>query len=452
MLAGLTHVGSVGIMNSISPYLEEKSANKFLIENMLTENVIANDKLDKLMHYSNSSREQSGIWDKIKAGVKQGITRSNRLQALEKAFANFKELNQKEYENTGDYITSPENIDKEFADFRRAVGLTRSTRMQEMAERAGVDTNSDDYGAFVATYMMAADNLLDKSKQFAKNESERNTEANKILNNISIVNEQVLEDAGIPRALWDNPRFNGAEHDLKRLFIERLARLQALLETKQELEDALKAGANRAIMRKYIDGIEHQIDIVKNGQYQTDPETGEHVRAVGLSHLAQQLYSAKIGVDNKGYDLHVGESINTLDDIAAVSVDQEAQDKLADIYRQSYLEQFNIENANAALEQITGTTKIVKDENGEDKVVVDKPSGFNTIWNRIKEARNDNDVFWNELTSDAFKTDEELEADKDAGEVYESGWSKLWNVTTEYALDEKGDRIKADENTKLKDD
>lgn len=452
MLAGLTHVGSVGIMNSVSPYLEEKSANKFLIENMLTENVIANDKLDKLMHYSNSSREQSGIWDKIKAGVKQGITRSNRLQALEKAFANFKELNQKEYENTGDYITSPENIDKEFADFRRAVGLTRSTRMQEMAERAGVDTNSDDYGAFVATYMMAADNLLDKSKQFAKNESERNTEANKILNSISIVNEQVLEDAGIPRALWNDPRFNGAEHDLKRPFIERLARLQALLETKQELEDALKAGANRAIMRKYIDGIEHQIDIVKNGQYQTDPETGEQVRVGGLSDLAQRLYSAKIGVDDKGYNLHVGESINTLDDIAAVSVDQEAQDKLADIYRQSYLEQFNIENASAALEQITGTTKIVKDENGEDKVVVDKPSGFNTIWNRIKEARNDNDVFWNELTSDAFKTDEELEADKDAGEVYESGWSKLRKITTEYALDEKGDRIKADENTKLKDD
>lgn len=452
MLAGLTHVGSVGIMNSVSPYLEEKSANKFLIENMLTENVIANDKLDKLMHYSNSSREQSGIWDKIKAGVKQGITRSNRLQALEKAFANFKELNQKEYENTGDYITSPENIDKEFSDFRRAVGLTRSTRMQEMAERAGVDTNSDDYGAFVATYMMAADNLLDKSKQFAKNESERNTEANKILNSISIVNEQVLEDAGVPRALWNDPRFNGAEHDLKRPFIERLARLQALLETKQELEDALKAGANRAIMRKYIDGIEHQIDIVKNGQYQTDPETGEQVRVGGLSDLAQRLYSAKIGVDDKGYNLHVGESINTLDDIAAVSVDQEAQDKLADIYRQSYLEQFNMENASAALEQITGTTKIVKDENGEDKVVVDKPSGFNTIWDRIKEARNDNDVFWNELTSDAFKTDEELEADKDAGEVYESGWSKLRNITTEYALDEKGDRIKADENTKLKDD
>lgn len=452
MLAGLTHVGSVGIMNSVSPYLEEKSANKFLIENMLTENVIANDKLDKLMHYSNLSREQSGIWDKIKAGVKQGITRSNRLQALEKAFANFKELNQKEYENTGDYITSPENIDKEFADFRRAVGLTRSTRMQEMAERAGVDTNSDDYGAFVATYMMAADNLLDKSKQFAKNESERNTEANKILNSISIVNEQVLEDAGVPRALWNDPRFNGAEHDLKRPFIERLARLQALLETKQELEDALKAGANRAIMRKYIDGIEHQIDIVKNGQYQTDPETGEQVRVGGLSDLAQRLYSAKVGVDDKGYNLHVGESINTLDDIAAVSVDQEAQDKLADIYRQSYLEQFNMENASAALEQITGTTKIVKDENGEDKVVVDKPSGFNTIWDRIKEARNDNDVFWNELTSDAFKTDEELEADKDAGEVYESGWSKLRNITTEYALDEKGDRIKADENTKLKDD
>lgn len=452
MLAGLTHVGSVGIMNSVSPYLEEKSANKFLIENMLTENVIANDKLDKLMHYSNSSREQSGIWDKIKAGVKQGITRSNRLQALEKAFANFKKLNQKEYENTGDYITSPENIDKEFADFRRAVGLTRSTRMQEIAERAGVDTNSDDYGAFVATYMMAADNLLDKSKQFAKNESERNTEANKILNSISIVNEQVLEDAGTPRALQNDPRFNGAEHDLKRPFIERLARLQALLETKQELEDALKAGANRAIMRKYIDGIEHQIDIVKNGQYQTDPETGEQVRVGGLSDLAQRLYSAKIGVDDKGYNLHVGESINTLDDIAAVSVDQEAQDKLADIYRQSYLEQFNIENASAALEQITGTTKIVKDENGEDKVVVDKPSGFNTIWDRIKEARNDNDVFWNELTSDAFKTDEELEADKDAGEVYESGWSKLRKITTEYALDEKGDRIKADENTKLKDD
>lgn len=452
MLAGLTHVGSIGIMNSVSPYLEEKSANKFLIENMLTENVIANDKLDKLMHYSNSSREQSGTWDKIKAGIKQGITRSNRLQAIEKAFANFKELNQKEYENTGDYITSPENIDKEFADFRRAVGLTRSTRIQEMAERAGVDTNSDDYGAFVATYMMAADNLLDKTKQFSKNESERNAEANKILNSISIVNEQVLEDAGVPRALWNDPRFNGAEHDLKRPFIERLARLQALLETKQELEDALKAGANRATMRKYIDGIEHQIDIVKNGQYQTDPETGEQVRVGGLSDFAQQLYSAKIGVDDKGYNLHVGESINTLDDIAAVSVDQEAQDKLADIYRQSYLEQFNMENASAALEQITGTTKIVKDENGEDKVVVDKPSGFNTIWDRIKEARNDNDVFWNELTSDAFKTDEELEADKDAGEVYESGWSKLRNITTEYALDEKGNRIKADENTKLKDD
>lgn len=452
MLAGLTHVGSIGIMNSIGPYLEEKSANKFLIENMLTENVIANDKLDKLMHYSNLSREQSGIWDKIKAGVRQGITRSNRLQAIEKAFANFKELNQKEYENTGDYITSPENVDKEFTDFRRAVGLTRSTRMQEMAERAGVDTNSDDYGAFVATYIMAAENLLDKSKQFDKNESERNAEANKILDSISIINEQVLEDAGIPRVLWNDPRFNGSEHDLKRPFVELLARLQALLETKQELEDALKAGANRATMRRYIDGIERQIDIVKNGQYQTDPETGEQVMVGGLSNLAQRLYSAKIGVDNRGYNLHVGESINTLDDIAAVSIDQEAQDKLADIYRQSYLEQFNVENANAALEQITGTTKIVKDENGEDKVVVDKPSGFNTIWDRIKEARDDNDVFWNELTSDAFKTDEELEADKDAGEVYESGWNKLLNITTEYALDEKGNRIKVDENTKLKDD
>lgn len=452
MLAGLTHIGSIGIANSVGPYIQEKSANKFLIENMLTENVVANDKLDKLMRYSNLSREQSGLWGKIKAGIKQGVIRSNKLQALEKAFANFKELNQKQYENTGDYITSPQNVDKEFADFRRAVGLTKSKRMQEMAERAGVDTNSDDYGAFVATYMMAADNLLDKSKQFAKNESERNTEANKILNNISIVNEQVLEDAGVPRALWSDPRFNGAEHDLKRPFIERLARLQALLETKQELEDALKAGANRATMRRYIDGIERQIDIVKNGQYQMDPETGEQVRVGGLSEFARRLYSAKIGVDDQGYDLHAGESIDTLDDIAVVSVDQEAQDKLADIYRQSYLEQFNIENASAALEQITGTTKIVKDENGEDKVVVDKPSGFNTIWNRIKEVRDDNDVFWNELTSDAFKTDEELEADRNAGEVYESGWSRLQNVTTELARDANGNPIKADENTKLGDD
>ncbi len=452
MLAGLTHIGSIGIANSVGPYVQEKSANKFLIENMLTENAVANDKLDRLMRYSNLSREQSGLWGKIKAGIKQGVIHSNKLQALEKAFANFKELNQKQYEIAGDYIASPENVDKEFADFRRAVGLTKSKRMQEMAERAGVDTNSDDYGAFVATYMMAIDNLLDKSKQFAKNESERNTEANKILNSISIVNEQVLEDAGVPRALWNDPRFNGAEHDLKRPFVERLARLQALLETKQELEDALKAGANRATMRRYIDGIERQIDIVKNGQYQIDPETGEQVRVGGLSEFARQLYSAKIGVDNHGYNLHAGESINTLDDIAAVSVDQEAQDKLADIYRQSYLEQFNIENASAALEQITGTTKIVKDENGEDKVVVDKPSGFNTIWNRIKEVRDDNDVFWNELTSDAFKTDEELEADRNAGEVYESGWSRLQNVTTELARDANGNPIKADENTKLGDD
>jgi hypothetical protein len=72
--------------------------------------------------------------------------------------------------------------------------------MQEMAERAGVNPNSDYYGAFVATYMMAADNLLDKSKQFDKNESERSTEANKILDSISIVNEQVPEDAGVPGA------------------------------------------------------------------------------------------------------------------------------------------------------------------------------------------------------------------------------------------------------------
>lgn len=452
MLAGLTHIGSIGIANSVGPYVQEKSANKFLIENMLTENAVANDKLDRLMRYSNLSREQSGLWGKIKAGIKQGITRSNRLQALEKAFANFKELNQKEYENTGDYITSPENVDKEFADFRRAVGLTRSKRMQEMAEHAGVDTNSDDYGAFVATYMMATDNLLDKTKQFSKNESERNAEANKILNSITVTDQQVLEDAGVPRALWENPRFNGGDNnDLKRSFVEGLARLQALLETKQELEDALKAGANRATMRKYIEGIEHQIDIVKNGRYQIDPETNEEVRVGGLSEFARQLYSAKIGVDDQGYNLHSGESINTLDDIAAVSVDQEAQDKLADIYRQSYLEQFNLENANAALEQITGTTKIVKDENGEDKVVVDKPSGFNTIWDRIKEARDDNDVFWNELTSDAFKTDEELEADRKAGEVYESGWSKLQNVTTELARDTNGNPIKADENTKLGD-
>lgn len=452
MLAGLTHIGSIGVMNSINPYLEEKSANKFLIENMLTENAVANDKLDRLMRYSNLSREQSSLWGKIKAGIKQGVTRSNKLQALEKAFANFKELNQKQYENTGDYITSAENVDKEYSDFRRAVGLTRSKRMQEMAERAGVDTNSDDYGAFVATYMMATDNLLDKTKQFSKNESERNAEANKILNSITVTDQQVLEDAGVPRALWGNPRFNGGDNnDLKRSFVEGLARLQALLETKQELEDALKAGANRATMRKYIEGIEHQIDIVKNGRYQIDPETNEEVRVGGLSEFARQLYSAKIGVDDQGYNLHAGESINTLDDIAAVSVDQEAQDKLADIYRQSYLEQFNLENANAALEQITGTTKIVKDENGEDKVVVDKPSGFNTIWDRIKEARDDNDVFWNELTSDAFKTDEELEADRKAGEVYESGWSKLQNVTTELARDTNGNPIKADENTKLGD-
>lgn len=452
MLAGLTHIGSIGVMNSINPYLEEKSANKFLIENMLTENAVANDKLDRLMRYSNLSREQSSLWGKIKAGIKQGVTRSNKLQVLEKAFANFKELNQKQYENTGDYITSAENVDKEYSDFRRAVGLTRSKRMQEMAERAGVDTNSDDYGAFVATYMMATDNLLDKTKQFSKNESERNAEANKILNSITVTDQQVLEDGGVPRALWGIPRFNGGDNnDLKRSFVEGLAILQALLETKQELEDALKAGANRATMRKYIEGIEHQIDIVKNGRYQIDPETNEEVIVGGLSEFARQLYSAKIGVDDQGYNLHAGESINTLDDIAAVSVDQEAQDKLADIYRQSYLEQFNLENANAALEQITGTTKIVKDENGEDKVVVDKPSGFNTIWDRIKEARDDNDVFWNELTSDAFKTDEELEADRKAGEVYESGWSKLQNVTTELARDTNGNPIKADENTKLGD-
>ena len=103
-------------------------------------------------------------------------------------------------------------------------------------------------------------------------------------------------------------------------------------------------------MRKYIDGIEHEIDIVKNGIERTDSDTGEVTRVGGLSKMAQQLFSPKLGVDDKAINFHAGQSINTLDDIAAVTTDQDAQDKLADIYRQSYLEQFNVSNAAASLE------------------------------------------------------------------------------------------------------
>lgn len=431
MLAGLTHVGSIGLASMAKPYLQEKSASRFLVENMLNESTVANDKLDRLMRYSTAAGNSSSV------------------QALEQAFANLKQLNEKQFDKTGNRISSDEDINKEYATFRRAVGLSKSDMMRQMAERADVNTKSKDYNAFVATYMMAYDNFMDKSKEFAKNEHARNVEANKILS--GLINDQILEDAGIPVTLRNDPKYAKDRDFTKRVFVEQLARLQALLETKQELEDALKVGANKAQMRKYIDGIEHEIDIVKNGIERTDSDTGEVTRVGGLSKMAQQLFSPKLGVDDKAINFHAGQSINTLDDIAAVTTDQDAQDKLADIYRQSYLEQFNVSNAAASLEQITGTTKLEKDENGANKVVVDKKSQFNDVWKKIRAAREDNDVFWNELTADAFKTDEELEADRNAGEQYESGWKPLEKVERELAVDANGEPIAADENTKLVD-
>lgn len=431
MLAGLTHVGSIGVASMAKPYLQEKSASRFLVENMLNESAVANDKLDRLMRYSAAAGNSSSV------------------QALEQAFANFKQLNEKQFDKTGNRISSDEDVNKEYATFRRAIGLSKSDMMHQMAERADVDTKSKDYNAFVATYMMAYDNFMDKSKEFAKNEHARNVEANKILS--GLISDQTLEDAGIPEALRNDPKYAGERDFTKHVFVEQLARLQALLETKQELEDALKAGANKAQMRKYIDGIEHEIDIVKNGIERTDQDTGEVTRVGGLSKMAQQLFSPKLGVYDKAINFHAGQSINTLDDIAAVTTDQDAQDKLADIYRQSYLEQFNVSNAAASLEQITGTTKLEKDENGANKVVVDKKSQFNDVWKKIRAAREDNDVFWNELTADAFKTDEELEADRNAGEQYESGWKPLEKVERELAVDANGEPIAVDENTKLGD-
>ena len=440
ILGGLGHTARMSVAQASAPYISEMRADKWLMNNHIVDQADASDTLRRYVQYASKGWFSAGY------------------NAMSRAFDHLEQINNDRHDNTGSYLIQPELIEQERKNLSRVASSARSKFLQKAAKDQGIDVYTktrnftDEYKQFVAGWNM----VLDNQQDVLKNTNEQLSEIDNRIKDIRTNQTDEYTNA----KLAERDPFNvdpvvtgqlAAVRAAKALeekfgYQEALARIDALMRMKETMLKAIDNGVAKSRVNKYLNTIDSSLKRLVEGYVEERPvfdedgnvtEEKTQVRHPGINDYLHELYS--IGLEQKdpnaetvGYGNHNKDSVRTRDDVQRLVLDQSTHDALSDLYYQRFALEQNINNANEAVANFIG-----KQEKDNKKIKFVGGNGAQ-IMDNIRKTQQTNDEFWNELTSDAFESDEEVAAKMDE----ENGWSPLIVSKPNPVIGSNGNQIK----------
>lgn len=430
ILGGLGHTALMSVAQASAPYISEMRADKWLMNNHIVDQADASDTLRRYVQYASKGWFSAGY------------------NAMSRAFDHLEQINNNHHDNTGSYLIQPELIEQERKNLSRVASSARSKFLQKAAKDQGIDVYTktrnftDEYKQFVAGWNM----VLDNQQDVLKNTNEQLSEIDSRIKDIRT--NQTDEYTNAKLAERDPFNVDPAAKALEEKFgyQEALARIDALMRMKETMLKAIDNGVAKSRVNKYLNAIDSSLKRLVEGYVEERPvfdedgnvtEEKTQVRHPGINDYLHELYS--IGLEQKdpnaetvGYGNHNKDSVRTRDDVQRLVLDQSTHDALSDLYYQRFALEQNINNANEAVANFIG-----KQERDNKKIKFVGGNGAQ-IMDNIRKTQQTNDEFWNELTSDAFESDEEVTAKMDE----ENGWSPLIVSKPNPVIGSNGNQIK----------
>lgn len=440
IIGGLGHTARMSVAQASAPYISEMRADKWLMNNHIVDQADASDTLRRYVQYASKGWFSAGY------------------NAMSRALDHLEQINNNRHDNTGSYLIQPELIEQERKNLSRVASSARSKFLQKAAKDQGIDVYTktrnftDEYKQFVAGWNM----VLDNQQDVLKNTNEQLSEIDNRIKDIRTNQTDEYTNA----KLAERDPFNvdpvvtgqlAAVRAAKALeekfgYQEALARIDALMRMKETMLKAIDNGVAKSRVNKYLNAIDSSLKRLVEGYVEERPvfdedgnvtEEKTQVRHPGINDYLHELYS--IGLEQKdpnaetvGYGNHNKDSVRTRDDVQRLVLDQSTHDALSDLYYQRFALEQNINNANEAVANFIG-----KQERDNKKIKFVGGNGAQ-IMDNIRKTQQTNDEFWNELTSDAFESDEEVTAKMDE----ENGWSPLIISKPNPIIDSNGNQIK----------
>lgn len=440
ILGGLGHTARMSVAQASAPYISEMRADKWLMNNHIVDQADASDTLRRYVQYASKG------W--FKAGY----------NAMSRALDHLEQINNNRHDNTGSYLIQPELIEQERKNLSRVASSARSKFLQKAAKDQGIDVYTktrnftDEYKQFVAGWNM----VLDNQQDVLKNTNEQLSEIDSRIKDIRTNQTDEYTNAKLTQRDPFNvdPVVTGqlaAVRAAKALeekfgYQEALARIDALMRMKETMLKAIDNGVAKSRVNKYLNAIDSSLKRLVEGYVEERPvfdedgnitEEKTQIKHPGINDYLHELYS--IGLEQKdpnaetvGYGNHDKDSVRTRDDVQRLVLDQSTHDALSDLYYQRFALEQNINNANEAVANFIG-----KQERDNKKIKFVGGNGAQ-IMDNIRKTQQTNDEFWNELTSDAFESDEEVTAKMDE----ENGWSPLIISKPNPVIGSNGNQIK----------
>lgn len=440
IIGGLGHTALMSVAQASAPYISEMRADKWLMNNHIVDQADASDTLRRYVQYASKGWFSAGY------------------NAMSRALDHLEQINNNRHDNTGSYLIQPELIEQERKNLSRVASSARSKFLQKAAKDQGIDVYTktrnftDEYKQFVAGWNM----VLDNQQDVLKNTNEQLSEIDSRIKDIRTNQTDEYTNA----KLAERDPFNvdpvvtgqlAAVRAAKALeekfgYQEALARIDALMRMKETMLKAIDNGVAKSRVNKYLNAIDSSLKRLVEGYVEERPvfdedgnvtEEKTQVRHPGINDYLHELYS--IGLEQKdpnaetvGYGNHNKDSVRTRDDVQRLVLDQSTHDALSDLYYQRFALEQNINNANEAVANFIG-----KQERDNKKIKFVGGNGAQ-IMDNIRKTQQTNDEFWNELTSDAFESDEEVTAKMDE----ENGWSPLIISKPNPVIGSNGNQIK----------
>lgn len=440
ILGGLGHTARMSVAQASAPYISEMRADKWLMNNHIVDQADASDTLRRYVQYASKGWFSAGY------------------NAMSRALDHLEQINNNRHDNTGSYLIQPELIEQERKNLSRVASSARSKFLQKAAKDQDIDVYTktrnftDEYKQFVAGWNM----VLDNQQDVLKNTNEQLSEIDNRIKDIRTNQTDEYTNA----KLAERDPFNvdpvvtgqlAAVRAAKALeekfgYQEALARIDALMRMKETMLKAIDNGVAKSRVNKYLNAIDSSLKRLVEGYVEERPvfdedgnvtEEKTQVRHPGINDYLHELYS--IGLEQKdpnaetvGYGNHNEDSVRTRDDVQRLVLDQSTHDALSDLYYQRFALEQNINNANEAVANFIG-----KQERDNKKIKFVGGNGAQ-IMDNIRKTQQTNDEFWNELTSDAFESDEEVTAKMDE----ENGWSPLMISKPNPVIGSNGNQIK----------
>ena len=440
ILGGLGHTARMSVVQASAPYISEIRADKWLMNNHIVDQADASDTLRRYVQYASKGWFSAGY------------------NAMSRALDHLEQINNNHHDNTGSYLIQPELIEQERKNLSRVASSARSKFLQKAAKDQGIDIYTktrnftDEYKQFVAGWNM----VLDNQQDVLKNTNEQLSEIDNRIKDIRA--NQTDEQANAKLAERDpfnvDPVVTGqlaAVRAAKALeekfgYQEALAMIDALMRMKETILKAIDNGVAKSRVNKYLNAIDSSLKRLVEGYVEERPvfdedgnvtEEKTQVRHPGINDYLHELYSVSLeqedpNAETVGYRNHNKDSVRTRDDVQRLVLDQSTHDALSDLYYQRFALEQNINNANEAVANFIG-----KQEKDNKKIKFVGGNGAQ-IMDNIRKTQQTNDEFWNELTSDAFESDEEVTAKMDE----ENGWSPLIIAKPNPVIGSNGNQIK----------